>query len=117
VKLHEDTVVPRVLLALDGIGFVVEAKIAEDLGTVGIGGYDLRFAVHEAIRLIKIRGRRYIGGNDLIVLERLGDAIDLNGEQHRNAVSSQFARQRDRFGSSPAVSVEDDAGILLFLGR
>src|SRR5579864_2421969 len=87
MSLHEDTVIPGVLPAVDRIPFVVEAEISDDVRACGIGGVDLGLAVQKAIQLIEICGLGYIGGNDLIILAGLGDAVDLNGEQHRNTFS------------------------------
>ena len=116
VRLHEETVVPGVLLAIDRSRFIVEAEISDDVRACRIGSADPGLAVHEAIRLIEIYRLRYVCGNDLIILARLGDAIHLNCEQHRNAIPLKFSRQRNGLGSTPAMSVKDDAGILLFFG-
>ncbi len=94
-----------ILLAVDRIGFVVEAEISDDVRARRIGSTDLGFAVQKTIQLIKICGLGYVGGNDLIILAGLGDAVHLNGEQHRNAFAIQLSRQRNGLGSTPAVSV------------
>src|ERR1700733_1158897 len=111
VSLHENTLVPRVLLAVDRIRFVVEAEISDDMRACRIGCADLGFAVQKAVQLIEIRGLGYIGGNDLIILAGLGDTVHLNGEQHWNTFSFEFSRQHNGFRGAPAMSIEDDAGI------
>lgn len=117
VSLHEKTVVPGVLLAVERIPFVIGAEISDDMRARRIGSADLGFAVQKAVQLIEICGLGYVRGNDLIILAGLGDTVHLNGEQNRNTLSSQFSRQRNGFRSAPAVSVQDDAGALLFFGR
>ena len=49
VSPHKNAVVPRILFALDRIGFVIEAEISDDLGVGRIGGADLTSAMHESI--------------------------------------------------------------------
>ena len=105
VRLHEETVVPGVLLASDRSRFIVEAEISDDVRACRIGRADPGLAVHKAIRLIEICRLGYVGGNDPIVLAALGNTVHLNGEQHRNAFSSQFSRQRNGRRSAPAMSV------------
>ena len=83
----------------------------------GSAALNLGLAVQKAIQLIEICSLGYVSGNDPIILAGLGDTIDLNGEQHRNAFFFQFSRQRNRLRSAPAMSVEDDAGVPLFFGR
>src|SRR5580692_6545002 len=117
MRFHEDTVVPWIFLAVDRIRFVVKAEISDDVRAGGISRADLGFAVQKTIQLIEICSLGYIGGNDRIILAGLTDTVHLNGEQYRNAFSFQFSRQCNYFRSSPAMSVEDDAGVLLFLGR
>lgn len=92
VRLHEETVIPRVVFAVDGIRFVVKAEISDDVRVCRIGSADPRLAVHKAVRLIEIGGLSHVGGNDLIILPALGDTVHLNREQHRNTFSSQFSR-------------------------
>src|SRR5208282_2435085 len=103
--LHEETVVPGILLTINRIRFVVEAEISNDVRACRIGSADLGLAVQKATQLIEICGLGYVGGNDLIVLAAFGDTVHLNGEQHGNALSFQLSRQRDGFRSTPAVSV------------
>ncbi len=117
VRLHEDAVPPGILFAVDRIRFVVEAEISEDVSACGIGGADLGFTVQPAPRLIEICGLGYVGGNELIILAGLRDAIHLNREQYRNAFFFERSRQRNGLGSAPAVSIQDDAGVPLFFGR
>lgn len=80
VRSHENTVVPRVLLAGDWIRFVVETEISDDVRACRIGSADLGLAMEEAIQLIEICRLGYVGGNDLIVLAELGDTVHLDGE-------------------------------------
>ena len=96
VSLHEDAVVPWVVPALDRVG-IVEPEISDDAGACWIGGANLGPAVDKTVRLIEIYRLGYVGGNDRIIFTELGDAIHLDGEQHRNAFFFQFSRQRNRF--------------------
>lgn len=88
VKLHKDTVVPGILLAVNRSPFVVEAEISEDARACRIGSADLGFAVQKTIQLIEVCRLSYISGNDLIIFTGLADTVHLNGEQDRNAFSS-----------------------------
>src|SRR5260370_13074400 len=105
VRLHEETVVPGILLAIDRSRFIVEAELADNVSACRIGGANRGLAVHKAIRLIEICGLGYVGGNHPIVVAALGNTVHLNGKQHRNSFSSQFSRQRNGRRSAPAMSV------------
>ena len=100
-----------------GIRGIVEADVAEDFCAGRIGGANFRAAVEVAVRLVKIGGLFDVGGDERIVFADFGDAVDLNGEEHRDAVGLQLAGESDRFGAAPAVAVDDDAGALFFFGR
>ena len=64
--------------------------------------------------LVEIDRLPYVGGNHGIVLSDLGHAIHLNGEQDGNTVALQLARQGYSFRCAPAMSEDDDAGLLFF---
>src|SRR5260370_13069332 len=92
VRLHEETVVPGILLAIDRSRFIVEAEIPDNVRACRIGGANPGLAVHKAIRLIEICGLGYVGGNHPIVLAPLGNTVHLNAKQHRKSFSSHFTR-------------------------
>ena len=105
MRLHEDAVISWIPFAVDRIRFVVEAKISDDVRACRIGSADLGLAMEKPLPLIEVYGLGYVGGNDLIILARLGDTVHLNGEQHGNAFSFQFPCQCNGFRSAPAMSV------------
>lgn len=70
--------------------------------------------MNQPMRLIEVDRFRDIGGNHGIVLPELGDAINLHGQQDRNAVSLQIARQQHGSRSAPAMAEEHDVGMSLF---
>src|SRR5579862_5025719 len=107
---------PRSALALHWSFLVVEAVVAENLRLGIIGGLDLCSPMHQAVRLIKIYRGRDIVGDNLVVLPRLGDAVNLDGEQHWDSRPIQFARQHHYGGGSPAVAKQDDPRLRFFLG-
>ena len=100
-----------------GLALYSIAKISNDLGSCGIGGANRRLTVHDSIRLVKIDGLTHIRGNYGVVLSDFGDAVDLNGQENWNAILFKLARQHDSFRSAPAMSEDDDAGILFFSRR
>src|SRR3954465_15932815 len=64
---------------------VIEAKVTEDLCPHRIIGNDFRITVEHSTWLIKIDRPPHIRGNDMVILPRFRNAIDLDGEQDRNA--------------------------------
>jgi len=117
VRFFEGAGEPGVAVALDGIRGIVEADVSEDFGAGWIGGANFGAAVEVAIRLVKVSGLLDVGGNEGIVFTDFGDAVHLNGEEDWNAVGLQLAGESDRFGAAPTVAVDDDAGVLFFVGR
>ena len=109
VGVHEGLAEPRCAGAGHRICFVVETVVAEDFCFLRIGSADLMASVDEAVGLIEVHRRRDIGGDDAIFLPELGDAVDLNGEQHGNSGTLQLARQHDYGGGSPTVAEENDS--------
>src|SRR5215831_18397899 len=67
------------------------------------------------MRLVKVHGGSDVLRNDSIALPELRNAIDLHGEQDRNAHAIQFTRQHDRRGCTPTVPKEYNARPRLFL--
>ena len=117
VGFGENTVVPRILVAPDRFQFIVKSKVSENQGARFIGGTNLGPAVESAIRLVEIRCVRNISGNQFVTFAHLGNAIHLDGKEHRDAISLQLSRERDCFGTAPAHPVDDDAGVLFLFGR
>ena len=68
------------------------------------------------MRLIEIDGLNYIPRDDGIILMDLSDTIHLNGEEHGDAISFQFARQGNGFRAAPAMTVNDNVGVLFLVG-
>jgi hypothetical protein len=105
--------VPRVDAALGRNFLVAETKISEDLGTRGIGGANFGAPVQHAVGLIEVDGANDVGGNEGIVLARLLDAIDLDGERHRHAIGLQFIGKSDNGGRAPTMSIQNNLGAAL----
>jgi len=82
------TVEPGSLWTLDGVLLVVDEVVSKNVCLGRISSFDLRAAVDDAMRLIKIDGLGDVVGNDGILLPELGDAIHLDGEQNRNALAA-----------------------------
>ena len=51
VRLHEDTVVPGILLAVDRMCFVLEVEISDDVRACRISGADLGLLIAAAVVL------------------------------------------------------------------
>ena len=117
VASHEDAVVPRILRAGDGLAAVIDAEIAQDPRAVGVSRLNFLLAVKKTFVLVKICGVLDILRNEGIVLARLGNAIDLNGEKHGNAVCQEAASKRNHGAGTPAMSVKYDTCGVLFLSR
>src|ERR1700732_610945 len=60
VLLHEDTVIPGILVAGIRVSFVVKSKIPDNLRARRIGGANCRWAVNKSIQLVEIGGLGYI---------------------------------------------------------
>jgi hypothetical protein len=60
--------------------FVVHVKVAQDFGSSRICGNDEWLPACETFPLIKIHCFRHIWGNRAIVLSKLLDAVDLDGQ-------------------------------------
>lgn len=84
----------------DGGFLVVEAVVAEDLGFGIIGGGDFGAAVDQAVGLVKICRGGDVVGDDFVVLPGLGDAVDLNRQEHGDSDAIEFAREHDHGGRS-----------------
>jgi len=77
---------------------------------------DVVVPAKESVRLIKIGGLGDIGGNRDVISAGCAGAVYLNSEQHRDAILFQCARQIDCFRPAPAMSVNNNSGILLLFG-
>lgn len=64
--------------------------------------------------LIKIHSSSDIFGNDAVMLPKFGDAIDLNGEHHRDSRILQFAGKEDHRRGAPTVPEENDVRTRFF---
>jgi hypothetical protein len=117
VRLHERTIPPGVLPASEWLRFVIEAEIAEDASAGGISGVNFGQAVEEAVKLVEIHRLGDVRRNYRIVLAEFGDTIDLDREEDWDAVLSKLARELDRLRGAPTVAEDNDAGVLLLLGR
>ena len=96
---------------------IVKPEALYELGARRIGGPNLAPAMKESIGLVEIDGVSNIDGDYRIVLPRLCNTVHLDRQQNRDPVRLQLPRQGDRFRPAPAMSINDDAGILLFLDR
>jgi len=112
----EETLHAGLVRACDRIFPVVDAVIPQNLGLRWVGGGNLRPAVEDAVRLIKVDRLRDVTGDDGIVLPDFGDAVDLHGEQNGNSCLLQVTSQQYSSGSSPTMSENDDACSRLFFG-
>jgi len=117
VRLHENAVPPGILAATERLRLVVGSEVAKDASALGIGGANLGLAVEHAIELIKIDGLGDVGRDHRVIFADFGDAIDLDSEDHRYAVLFELTGEFDGFRGAPTVSKNNDAGVLLFLGR
>jgi hypothetical protein len=111
----EGAVEPGSPVALHRGLLVVEAVVAEDLRLRLVGGPDQRAPMNPAMRLVKVHRSRDVIWDDVVMLPRLGDAVDLHRQKHRNASMIQFASQQDYGGPSPTVAEEDDVSLGFFL--
>jgi hypothetical protein len=73
--------------------------------------------VEEPVWLIEIDGLGHVRRDDRVSLADFRDAVHLDCEQYRDAFFAKLPRQRDSFRGAPAMSVEEDAGVLLLCGR
>ena len=69
--------------------------------------------MNEAAILVEINGIEDVRGDDLIVLKGLGDAVNLDGELHRDSGTRQSSGEADHSRRSPAVA-EQKNGSLAF---
>lgn len=115
VRFGEVAVPPRIVfVAIHWVGCVIETKVSDNVRAGRICRVNFGASMRGSIGLIKIGSLSHVRRNNAIILSKLPDAIDLDGQKHWNAIGIQFARQVDGFRTSPAVAVENDAGILFF---
>ena len=112
---HERPVKPGRSLAPDRGLVVIVAIVAEDLCLGAVGGADKRPAMDQAMRLEEIHGGGDVFGNDSIALPEFGYAVDLHGEQHRDAHTIQLASEKNNRRCPPTMTEEDDMGLRFFL--
>ena len=74
--------------------FIGHVKVAQDIGAFRIRGGNFRAAMKQAAGLIKINRMGNVRGNADISLARLANTVHLDGEQHRDMLPLQRARQR-----------------------
>ena len=87
----EYTIEPGSVRTLDWIFLVIDTVVSEDLSFGRIGGCDLRLAMNDAMRLIKVHRFGDVVGNYRVVLEGFCDAVHLNGQKNRYSFTSQVA--------------------------
>lgn len=80
----------------------------------GVGGGNSAPAVNQTMRLIEVHGLGHIAGDDGIVLPGFGNAFHLNGQEHGDAISLQFAGEHDGRRPAPTLTKKNNAGALLF---
>jgi len=95
--------------------FVGITKISQNLSACGIGGVNFFASVEHAVWLVEIDGAGDVVGDYRVILAVLFDAIDLNGQEDRNAVFAKLIGERHYGGGAPTVSVQDDSGAAFFL--
>jgi len=110
----EEALCPRGLGALNRVLLVIHEVVSEDLSFSGVGGDDLPAAMDDAVGLIKVHGLGDIVWNDGIVLPNFGDAIDLHGEENRDALAAEVAGEQHGSRGSPAVAEQNDTGASFF---
>ena len=93
---------------------VIETVVAENLRLRIVRGCDLGAAMNQTVRLVEIHRRGDVLRDDAVILPRLGDAVDLYSQQHRDSGAIQFARQHHDRGRSPTVAKENDVRPRLF---
>ena len=106
---------PRHAFTAGGILLIVEAVVAEDLRLGVVGSPNFLASVQNSMRLIKISGLDDIVGNDAIMLPRLGDGVDLDGEKDGDVVAIELASEHYDGGASPTLAEQDDPGRRFFV--
>ena len=117
VRLVEDSGKPSIIVEVDLIGCVLHVKVSQDCGSCRVRWNDERFPGREALSLIEIYGLRYIVRNLAIVLSELFHAIDLDRQGHRDSAVLQLSCERQRLGSAPTMSIENDLYGVFLSGR
>src|SRR5260370_8442542 len=105
VRLHKRAAEPGILFAAEGLGRVVEAKVADDPRACWIGGVNCRRAVEKPIALIEVRGLSDVCGDKRVILPALGDAVDLNGQKDRDPLFFQRPCEPYCLPPAPAAPV------------
>ncbi len=116
VGSHEDATEPGILWARDGVRGVIHAEVAEDAGAGGIRGKDFLLPANKAFILVEVRGVVDVVRDEGVILARLRDAVDLDGEKYGNSFGLKLLCEGNHGAGSPAVTVQNDAcGALLFV--
>lgn len=92
---HERSANPGRYLAFNRGLVVVVAIVAEDLRLRGVGSTDHGAAMDQAVRLVEVGCGGDVFGDDPVALPKLGDAIDLHGQQYGDADAIQFPSQKN----------------------
>jgi len=106
---------PRHAFTPGGILLVIEAVVAEDLRLGVVSSPNFLASVQNSMRLIKISGLDDVVGNDAIMLPRLGDGVDLDGEKDGDVVAIELASEHYDGGASPTLAEQDDPGRRFFV--
>ncbi len=114
VRLHEDPGVPGIPVTIYRLGFVVELKIPQNLGTQGIGSNDLPPAVKKSVKLVEIDGLSHVRRDGPVIRAQLRDTVHLDRQQDRDPILLERSSHGDSFRSTPAVSIEDDSSFDFF---
>jgi len=93
---------------------VREAEIAKDHGTRWICRPDIGAPVQNAAGLVEVDSFGNVRRDKRIILSIFRDAVDLDGQSNRYAIAQEFAGERNRSRSTPAVAEQDDTGASFF---
>lgn len=117
VSGNEGALKPGHPVAFHRCPFVIKQIVAQNLRSRVVGGSNDWSAMHKAVWLVEVRSGGYIRGDDTILFPRLGYAVDLHGQQYRNADTIQIAGEHNNSGASPTLTEENDAcpSFLLFV--
>ena len=115
VSFYKDAIVPGILFTAIRTGHVVEPEIPQDTGAGWIGSANLGLAVQKSVGLVEISGPGHVRGDDCIIFAKHRNAIHLNRQEHGDAIFFEAPCHGEGRGAAPAVSVNDDAGILFLV--
>jgi hypothetical protein len=105
VRHAEELLEPVRLGEINLLPLVAVAEIADDLSLAGVLSADRGLAANEpTFLLVEIRGAPHVGRNLRVVA---ANAVDLHGQEHRDAALVQLPRQLHHRRSAKAVTVEN----------